>query len=69
MLVLSRKKSETIEINGGFAKGGITIMLVEQRGDKVRIGIDAPPDVVVHRGEVQLAIDTDTARRQASATA
>jgi len=57
MLILSRKKSETIEINGGFAKGGITIMVFSIRGDKVRIGIDAPPDVPINRGDIQKLID------------
>ena len=53
MLVLSRAVNETIVI--GDDKTGenlITITLVEMRGDKVRIGIDAPRDLDVHRGEV-----------------
>lgn len=51
MLVLSRKKDERIVIGGG-----ITITIVEVRGDKVRVGIDAPRDVPVHREEVAAAI-------------
>lgn len=51
MLVLSRKKSESIVIDGG-----IRITVVEVRGDKVRLGIDAPRDVAVHRSEVYEAI-------------
>lgn len=51
MLVLSRKKGEEIKIGDG-----ITIVLVEIRGDKARIGIEAPRDVPVHRGEVYEAI-------------
>jgi carbon storage regulator len=51
MLVLSRKKNETIIINGN-----ITITVVEIRGDKVRLGINAPRDVSVHREEVYTAI-------------
>lgn len=47
MLVLSRKKDESIVIDGK-----ITITIVEVRGDKVRIGIDAPRDVTVHRQEI-----------------
>ena len=48
MLVLSRKKGE--QIDGG--EGAVILTVVEIRGDKVRIGIDAPRDVPVHRMEV-----------------
>jgi carbon storage regulator len=51
MLVLSRKKSESIIINDD-----IVITVVEVRGDKVRLGIQAPRDVPVHRKEVMDAI-------------
>ena len=51
MLVLSRKKNETIIINND-----IVITVVEIRGDKVRLGIEAPKDVPVHRQEVYEAI-------------
>ncbi|HLW63802.1 MAG TPA: carbon storage regulator CsrA [Gemmataceae bacterium] len=51
MLVLSRKKNESIVINND-----ITITVVEIRGDKVRLGIVAPKDVPVHRQEVYDAI-------------
>ena len=51
MLVLSRKKSEQIVINED-----ITITVVEIRGDKVRLGIEAPKEVPVHRREVFDAI-------------
>ena len=51
MLVLSRKKNESIIINDD-----ITIVVVEIRGDKVRLGIVAPKDVPVHREEVYEAI-------------
>jgi carbon storage regulator len=51
MLVLSRKKNESIVINND-----ITITVVEIRGDKVRLGIVAPKDVPVHRQEVWEAI-------------
>jgi len=47
MLVLSRKKNESIIINDN-----ITIVVVEIRGDKVRLGIEAPKEVPVHRREV-----------------
>jgi carbon storage regulator len=51
MLVLSRKKDECIVINND-----ITIVVVEIRGDKVRLGVEAPKDVPVHRREVFEAI-------------
>jgi carbon storage regulator len=47
MLVLSRKKNESIVINND-----ITVTVVEIRGDKVRLGIVAPKEVPVHRQEV-----------------
>jgi len=56
MLVLSRKKDESIVINND-----ITIVVVEIRGDKVRLGIEAPKDVPVHRREVFEAITRGTA--------
>ncbi len=54
MLVLSRKKNESIVINND-----ITIVVVEIRGDKVRLGIEAPKEVPVHRREVYDAIRRD----------
>ena len=56
MLVLSRKKDERIVIAGGE----IVLTIVEIRGDKVRVGISAPKDISVHRGEVQDALDAAT---------
>lgn len=51
MLVLSRKKNESIVIGDD-----VTIMVVEIRGDKVRLGVEAPKEVPVHRREVYDAI-------------
>lgn len=56
ILVLSRKKNEGITITGPDKKP-VHLVVVEIRGDKVRLGIDAPKDVAVHRDEVQNAID------------
>ncbi len=56
MLVLSRKKNESIVINND-----ITIVVVEIRGDKVRLGVEAPKEVPVHRQEVFEAIRRGTA--------
>lgn len=63
MLVLSRKKNESIVINND-----ITIVVVEIRGDKVRLGVEAPKEVPVHRREVYDAIRrNDAAAAQARA--
>lgn len=56
MLVLSRKKNESIVI-----RDDITIVVVDIRGDKVRLGIEAPKDVPVHRHEVYEAIQRQQA--------
>ena len=51
MLVLSRQRDETIMIGDD-----IEITIVDIRGEKVRLGINAPPHVPVHRKEVYEAI-------------
>ncbi len=51
MLVLSRKKGESVII-----RENIIVTVVDIRGDKVRLGIEAPKDVLVHRREVYDAI-------------
>jgi carbon storage regulator len=51
MLVLSRKMNESVVINDN-----ITVVVVEIRGDKVRLGIEAPKDITVHRKEIHDAI-------------
>ena len=51
MLLLSRKEGEVICIGSV-----IKVMVVKVRGDKVRIGIEAPKDVMVHRLEIFEAI-------------
>lgn len=47
MLVLSRKKDEKVVINGN-----VVVTVIEMRGDKVRLGFEAPNDVEIHRQEV-----------------
>lgn len=59
MLVLSRKKDEKIIIGDQ-----ITVMVIEIRGDKVRLGIDAPKEVSVHRQEVYEAIRREREAQQ-----
>ena len=51
MIVLSRKKNASIVINND-----ITIVVVEIRGDKVRLGVEAPAQCPIHRREVYEAI-------------
>ena len=51
MLVLSRQRDETIMIGDD-----IELTVVDIRGDKVRLGIKAPPHIAVHRKEVYDAI-------------
>ena len=53
MLVLSRRSHESIRIGDT-----IVITVLEVRGDHVRLGIDAPQDVEVHRQEVYDAIQS-----------
>lgn len=54
MLVLTRKKNESIRI-----EDDIQITVVDIRDDKVRLGIDAPRQVDVHRSEVYDAIQKE----------
>ena len=51
MLVLSRKRSESVVIDEN-----IVVTVIEVRGDKVRLGIQAPRDVPVHRSEILVSI-------------
>lgn len=61
MLVLSRKKNESIVIDER-----IVITVIEIRGDKVRLGIEAPAEIPVHRQEVFEAIKEQQAADQAA---
>lgn len=54
MLVLSRHRDESIMIGDD-----VVITIVDIRGDKVRLGIDAPHDIPVHRQEVYEAIQRE----------
>ena len=56
MLVLSRKQDEKIMIGDN-----ITLMVISIQGDKVRLGIDAPKEVSIHREEVYKAIQAERA--------
>ncbi len=57
MLVLSRQRDESIIIGDN-----IVITIVDIRGDKVRLGIDAPTEIPVHRREVYEAIQRENLR-------
>jgi carbon storage regulator len=52
MLVLTRKPGEKLVIDGG-----IVLTVTEVHGNRVRIGIEAPPDVSVLRGELVVGLD------------
>ena len=52
MLVLSRKRGETITIGNG-----VTITVLSVQGDKVKLGIVAPSEVPVHRQEIYERIE------------
>lgn len=54
MLVLSRQKEESIMIGDN-----IEITIVDVRGDKVRLGINAPKEISVHRREIFDAIQKE----------
>jgi carbon storage regulator len=56
VLVLARHVDEEIVINPGMPDE-VVIVVVGIRGDSVRLGIAAPPEVVVHRREVVEAIE------------
>lgn len=54
MLVLSRRKDETIMIGDD-----VEITIVDIKGDTVRVGISAPREVAVHRKEIYQAIQAE----------
>ena len=62
MLVLSRQRDESIMIGDN-----IVITVVDIRGDKVRLGIDAPKEVPVHRQEVYEAIKREKSKTEEEA--
>ena len=61
MLVLTRKKNELIRIGDD-----VVMTVIEIRGDKVRLGFEAPREIIIHRGEVYDAIEREKASADAS---
>ncbi len=57
MLVLSRKKGQEITIQTGDE--AVRIFIVEIRSGTVRLGVEAPPEIPVHRREVYEAIQRE----------
>jgi len=57
MLVLSRQRDESIMIGDN-----IVVTIVDIRGDKVRLGINAPTEIPVHRREIYEAIQRENVR-------
>lgn len=61
MLVLSRQRDESIMIGDD-----VEIIIVDVRGDKVRLGITAPKDIPVHRREIYDAIQREKSEKKDS---
>ena len=61
MLVLSRKVGETIDIGNGL----VTLCIAGIHGNKVRIGIEAPRELAVHRSEIVERIAAEGKRADA----
>jgi len=64
MLVLSRQKDESIIIGDD-----VEVTIVDVRGDKVRLGINAPRSISVHRKEIYEAIQREKAEKAAEEAA
>ncbi|MEL7207171.1 MAG: carbon storage regulator CsrA [Actinomycetota bacterium] len=52
MLVLSRREGQSIVIGGD-----VVVTVVSIRGDQIRIGVEAPRSITIHRQEVAVAIE------------
>lgn len=60
MLAMSRKQGEWLDVAGGFDAGGLSIVVIEIKGNKVRLGIAAPREIPVNRREVQQRVDAES---------
>lgn len=63
MLVLTRRAGESIVIGGE-----ITVTVLEARGDQIRIGVDAPRHISIHREEVFREVERQNAAAAATAS-
>ena len=63
MLVLTRRAGESLVIGND-----VTVTVLEVRGDQVRIGIDAPKTVPIHREEVYVQVQQENRGAVASAS-
>lgn len=63
MLVLTRRAGESIVIGNN-----VVVTVLEVRGDQVRVGVDAPRSIQVHREEVYLKVQEANAAAVASAS-
>jgi carbon storage regulator len=61
MLVLSRRKEESLVIGDGDSQ--VTVTVISVSGDKVRLGIEAPNNIPIHRTEVYEAIKAELAAK------
>jgi len=64
MLILTRRVGETLVIGDQ-----VTITVLGVKGNQVRVGINAPKDVAVHREEIYQRIQRDSGEVSAEATA
>lgn len=64
MLVLTRSVGERLIVGDGE----ITLTILDIRGNQVRLGIDAPKDISVHREEIYLRIQAEAAAVKADAS-
>jgi len=67
MLVLGRNLEESIDINGGFENGGITILVCKSTSTGVRLGIKAGPEFKILRGELRSTTCSQPVSEEATA--
>lgn len=59
MLVLSRKRNEALVIGDQFGTNQIRVTVLKVQGESVRLGIEAPPHITIHRDEVHQRIQLE----------